>query len=163
MKFFLILVFLALGTAMLGESPVKATLAYSRETIPGTPTGNSGQVQNPFPTSYLIYVVVQKGTPVSATGACVQQKCYKTTLSKVGSPVTIDQDPNVPTGKKDVLVQKTEDDVYKVELQGPHDTGSQDCKKLASDNAVTIFLESGGTKWRAVAKKIVPLRPAAAM
>lgn len=159
---FVALIILALMVSAMAQTPVKATLAYSRSTIPGAPPNQAESSQNPFPMTYFIYVVVEKGTPISATGVCVQQKRYAAALKKVDSPVVVEHDPNVRSDQKDVLVEKTADDVYQVELQ---EGKSPDCAedKLARENPVVVYLKSGHSTCYGVAKKIVPLRPVAAM
>ena len=107
------------SVSLMAQSPVKKTLAYSRGTISGVPGGASSQ--NPFPTSYFIYVIIKKGAAISVTGACLHGKWHHARLVKVDSPVSVDHDVSVPTGKKDVLVKKTIDDVYQVEMEEHQD------------------------------------------
>jgi hypothetical protein len=164
MSMFLLLV---LTTSLMAQSPVGETLAYSRKTIPGTPGNNSGtqSSQNPFPASYFIYVVVKNGVVISVTGVCVQGKRYDATWKKVDSPVLIEQDVSVPTGKKDTLVKETSDDVYQIGLEEPKRADGKDCirDKLAQRYEVVVCLKSGGATWYGLATKIVPLHPATAM
>jgi hypothetical protein len=162
---FVALIFLALMVGTMAQTPVKATLAYSRSTTPGAPSNQVESSQNPFPTIYLVYVVVDKGAPISAIGVCVQQKRYEATLKKVDSPVVAEHDPNVRSDQKDVLVEKTTDDVYQVELQEGKSPAGTDCAvdKLARENPVVVYLKSGHSTCYGVAKKIVQLRPVAAM
>lgn len=161
----LTLVVPALMVGAKAQSPVKTTLAYSRSTTPGAPPNQAESSQNPFPTTYFIYVVLEKGTPISATGACVQGKRYAATLKKVDSPVVMEHDPNVRSDQKDVLVEKTMDDVYQVEVQESKSPDDKECAadKLAQENPVVVYLKSGRSACYGVAKKIVPLRPVAAM
>lgn len=146
------------------QSPVKETLAYSRETIPGIPPGGP-RAQNPFPTTYYIFVVIQKGTPIRVTAACIRENRYAATLKKLESPVQVERDAGLPTGEKDTLVKKTSDDVYQVELGEPQASACKDhaAEKRSRRSEVAVFLESGEAKWCARAEKIVPLRPAHAM
>lgn len=164
MRSVLLPVFLIAPVALSAQSPVKETLAYSRETIPGIPVSrDAGSAQNPFPSSYYVYVVIKKGTAVSATGVRLQGKWHAATLRHVDSPVLLEHDPNVPTGKRDTLVGETSDDVYQVEV-GPQEAA--DCKEQAGDKFrkfdVVVCLKSGRASWYGVATRIVSLSPAAA-
>ena len=159
MKYLPVFLLVAIATSSC-ESPVKETLAYSRKTISGIPGGPG---QNPLPTSYLIYVVVKKGTTVSATGAYVQGKPYGATLKRVDSPVLVEHDVNVPTATKDTLVKKTSDDVYEVDLaEGAAASCGEGADKLTQQHEVVVCLKSGSSSWYGLAAKIVPLQPVAA-
>ncbi len=166
MKYLCLFALLALTMNLAAQSPVKATFAYSRATVSGIPPAGRGAASapSPFPATYFIYVVVKKGTEVSANTACVEGKLYAATLKKVAAPVIVEHDVAVPTGQKDTLVQPTPDDVYQVELQQrasrPCDLHAQD--KLALSHGVVVRLQAGGSAWCAAARKIVPLPPAAA-
>lgn len=166
MKYVCLFLILAVATDTTAQSPVLKTLAYSRDTIRGTPESEmgTGSSQTPFPASYFIYVVVEKGTVVSVTGVCVKGKAYAATWKRVESPVMIEHDASVPTGKKDTLVEKTADDVYQVELGPMKAAGCKDnCDdQVAQRNQVVVFLKSGQAGWRGLAERIIPLQPAAA-
>ena len=163
---------LALANTAVAQSPVKETLAYSRETIPGIPPGGPGTSrgpgggsQNPFLPSYFIYVVIAKGTPIVATEVCIRGKLQAATLKKVESPVVVEHDPGLSTGEKVTLVKKTTDDVYQVELLKAPATA---CKEESEEekkqpHEVTVYLQSGEAKWRGRAERIVLLHPARAM
>ena len=162
----LLLLVLLLICSTINQSPVEETIAYSQSTISGVP-GNEGGGPSPnaVPTTYFIYVVVKKGTKVSLTGVCVQGKSYDGTLKRVQTPVKIENDANVPTGGKDILVKKTPDDVYQVELR---QAKICDCKdygknKLAQRDGVVVRLKSDESSWYGCIEKITPLRPAYAM
>lgn len=161
--FFLLL----LTTSVMAQSPVKETIAYSRQTIPGIPGNDSGAraPQNPFPTSYFIYVVVKRGAVISTTGVLLQGKRYDATLKRVDSPVLIEHDVSVPTGKRDTLVKKTPDDVYHVELEEPRSPDGEEHAEdsLARRFEVVVCLKSRQSSWYGLVRKIVPLRSAAAM
>jgi hypothetical protein len=146
-RFLLLLV----QTRLMAQSPVIQTVAYSRATISGIP-GN----QTPFPPTYFIYVVIKKGIPVSATGMCLRGSRYPATLRQVRSPVVIDHDVSVPTGKKDTLVKRTTNDVYQVEIGAPQGPCTQ-------RHEVVVCLKSAGFRWYGMATKILPLAAAAAM
>ena len=167
MKWVYLLVLLVLSTYVVAQSPVKATFAYSRTTVPGIPPANRGAAaaQTPFPATYLIYIVVKKGAELFVAAVCVQGKRYPGTLTRVESPVVVEHDLSVRTGRKDVLVPETTDDVYQVELQ---QTAGQPCDlqtpdKLAEKHGVVLRLKAGQSTWYALSEKIVPLAPAAAM
>jgi hypothetical protein len=145
--FFLLLV----QTSLMAQSPVKQTVAYSRATISGIP-GN----QTPFPPAYFIYVVINKGTPISATSICLRGTRYPATLRRVSSPIVVDHDVSVPTGKKDTLVKRTPDDVYQVDVGAAEGSCTQ-------RHEVVVCLASAGSRWYGKATKIQPLKPAAAM
>src|SRR5262249_47041898 len=127
--------------------------------------GPGGGPSKPFPTAYFIYVVVQQGTLMAATDACVCGKLYAATLKRVESPVVIERDPGVPAREKETLVKKTADDVYQVELRRPPvaDCKEQEKEKPAHAAGVTVYLTSGEAKWRGWAERIIPLHPARAM
>jgi hypothetical protein len=155
---------LALAPGLMAQSPIKETLAYSRDTA-SPPSGNSTSSAQPAAakTDYLIYVVVTKGTIVSASSACVLGKAYAATLQKVDSPVMVERDPADPTGTKDTLVKATSDDVYHIELGEaltnqclPPDEGGP-----PRGSAIVVALRSGSgqNSWSAVAYRIVPLQP----
>ena len=162
MKRICLFLLLATATSLLAQSPVKETLAYSRSTLPGIP--GAAASQNPLPTSYFIYVVVQKGAAVSIRGVCLKGEWRPGTGKRVASPVQVDRDVSVPTGQKETLVKATSDDVYQVELRGPNGRpcGARARAAWAEGNDVVVCLESGGSRWYGLASKIVPLHPAAA-
>ena len=160
----LVPLFLLAPAGLFAQSPVKETLAYSRETIPGTPISrDAASVRNPFPTSYYLYLVIKKGTPISASGVRLQGKWHAASLKRVDSPVVLEHDPNVPTGKKDTLVGETSDDVYQVDISPPE---TADCKDHAAERFanydVVVCLKSGRASWYGLAMRIVSLSPAAA-
>jgi hypothetical protein len=164
MKSIGLLALFALAQGLLAQSPVKETFAYSRDTA-SVPNNNSTTSAQPAgaKTDYLIYVVVAKGTIVSASSACVLGKAFAATLQKVDSPVMVEHDPAKPTGAKDTLVKTTSDDVYRVELGEsqtkqclPADEGGP---PQGSAIAVALRSGSGQNSWNAVADRIVPLHP----
>ena len=158
------LFFLVLAAANLAaQSPVKATFAYSRSTIPGIP--GAGPAQSPFPVSYFIYVVIKKDAAISVESVGLRGKWHSATLKKVDSPVQVEHDTAVPTGKKDTLVGKTSDDVYQVEIGEAKEPvqKSQAADKLSQRYEVVVCLRSGKSQWHGLVKKIVALHPAAAM
>jgi hypothetical protein len=160
-------VLITVATTLLAHSPVKHTYAYSRSTTPGIPGGGSvgGSPKNPFPTSYFIYVVVEKGTPLSVSGVWLQGRYYGATLRKVNPPVLIERDVAVPTGQKDTLVRQTSDDVYQVELAAAKasSAGDDTARKLKQRNEVVVVLKARQSTWYGEVKTIVALHPAAAM
>lgn len=166
MKAIYLLLVLAGTTNAMAQSPVKETLAYSRGVIRGTrPTNNDGaSSQGPFRPSYYIYLVIKQGTAISLSGLCVHNKFHPATLKKVESPVLIEHDESVPTGKKDMLVKKTSDDVYQLEIGPEKGDRSDQCKsELAERNEVVVYLKSGESVWYGTVEKIKPLHPASAM
>jgi hypothetical protein len=166
MKLMSLALALLVGTIVMAQSPIKETVAYSRSTIGGVPVNQSaGSSPNPLPVTYLIYIVVKKGTPVVVSGVCVQGRSYNATLKRVETPVEIESDVAVPTDKKDILVGKTSDDAYQVEVG---QAKAADCKeygkdKLAQQGGVVVYLKSDETRWYGQTERIVPLRPGYAM
>lgn len=164
MKLVPLLLVLALTAGLMAQSPIKETLAYSRDTtrgIPG-PNGTSASPQ-PIKVEYYIYIVVKKGMSVSASTACVRGQSYDARLEKVESPVLVEHDTAIPTGIKDTLVRATSDDVYQVLLGSPQhaDCVEAGTAKLDGSHQVVVPLKSGQSTWYSLADKIVPLRPAA--
>jgi hypothetical protein len=161
-----LILLVAVAVSLMAQSPVTHTYAFSRDTIPGIPGGGAtGPQQNPFPTAYFIYVTVKKGTPLSAGGVWLRGKWRAAALKKVQSPVLIEHDTAVPTGKKDTLVGKTGDDVYQVELgdSGAREPEAGVERKLIESNDVVVVLKSAQSSWYGIAAKIVALHHAAAM
>jgi len=167
MKQIFLIVLATISTSLLTQSPVISTYAYSRNTIPGIPEGASagGSPKNAFPTSYFIYVVVKRGTVLSVSRVWVKGKYYAATLQKVDSPVLIEHDAAVPTGKSDTLVGKTSGDVYRVVLaEGKSWNANDDAAKgLKRNNEVVVFLKAGQSTYYGKARTIRALQPAAAM
>jgi len=155
------------AAALMAQSPIKETFAYSRETLPGIPgrTGGPGTAENPFPPTYFIYIVIKKGTPISQASVSLRGKPYAATVRKRESPVVAEHDTSVPTEKKDTLVEKTSDDVYQIEIGQPKAADCHDPEQteLGHRNEVVVSVKSGHAKWHSAAEKIVPLKPAAAM
>lgn len=155
----LLLALISLQASLVAQSPIRKTLAYSRETISGTPSAS------PFLPSYLIYVLVDRGTEIALNGVCVRGNKHGGELRRVDSPVIISHDPNVRTAQADTLVPKTAQDVYQVEIgdsSGPCSIG-QAQGDLGQHNEVVLCLKSGGSNWYGLVPKIVQLPPAAAM
>jgi hypothetical protein len=158
------LLVLTLAGSLMAQSPVKETLAYSRETTRGIPGPSSASAsQNPIKVDYYIYIVVEKGMAVSASTACVRGKSYSVRLQKVETPVRVEHDAAVPTGMKDTLVKASSDDVYQVVLESPQNL---DCPETGSPkhdgtHQVVVPVKSGESTWYSLTDKIVPLRPAA--
>ena len=165
MKLVYSLLFLALATSLLAQSPIRETLAYSRNTTRGIPTGpnSDSSTQPPIKVSYYLYVVVRKGVSVSASTACVRGKSFAATLKRVDAPVLIEHDATIPTGSKDTLVKPTADDVYQIILssQGNPPCEDPETMKLARNHEVVVPLKSGRSIWYSLADRIVSLRPAA--
>jgi hypothetical protein len=160
-----LLVLLSLAPSLMAQSPVKATLAFSRAstTAVSAPSSSDSAQAAETKTDYLIYVVVSKGTIASATGACIEGKLFASTLQKVDSPVMVELDKGV----KDTLVGATDDDVYQVELGAPRHSNpkclppQEGGPPRGSAAAVLMRLGSGQAAWNAVTDRIVPLRPSA--
>jgi hypothetical protein len=88
---------------------------------------------------------------------------YAASLKKVTSPVVVPHDPNAPTEAKDMLVPKTQDEVYEVNVQERTGPACEDrAQLLARENEVVVALKSGGTTLYAPTKTIVALPAAAA-
>ncbi len=145
------------------DSPVCRTFAYSRATTPGIPAGR-GVAADPgraVSTTYFVYVAVPKGTRPSVRGAWLKGVYYAATLRKVPSPVTVEHDAAVPTGKKDVLVPATRSDVYQVSpAEEKAWTPASDAeRRLTQDNEVVVFLEVNRATVYCPVKVITALAP----
>jgi len=150
----------------MAQPPTIEVMGYSRSTTPGIPPekNDAPSANHPFPVKYFIYIIVKKGTPVSDAAVCLKGQSYSAKLERVSSPVVVPHDPNVPTDRKDTLVPKTRDDVYRLDLQEP---GGTACENRPADIAqnleVVVALKSGKSVVYGAAKTIVALTPAAAM
>ncbi len=163
MKFLPLLFLIAIADCSVAQTPQVQAVAYSRSTIPGIPTGPGGPAINSLPVRYYIYVTVKKGTPVSVSSVCLKGQSYAASLKKVTSPVVVPHDPNVPTEAKDMLVPKSQDEVYQVNVQEQTGPACKDrAQRLARDNEVVVTLKSSGRTLYAPAKTIVALAAAAA-
>jgi len=163
MKFLSLLFLIAVTDWSVGQAPMVQAVAYSRSTTPGIPPSPGGLADNPLPVRYYIYVTVEKGTSVSVSSVCLKWQSYAASLKKVTSPVIVPHDPNAPTEAKDMLVPKTQDEVYQVNVQEQTGLACEDrAQLLARDNEVVVALKSGGTTLYAPAKTIVALAAAAA-
>jgi len=163
MKFLPLLFLIAIADCSVAQTPQVQAVAYSRNTIPGIPTGPGGPAINSLPVRYYIYVTVKKGTPVSVSSVCLKGQSYAASLKKVTSPVVVPHDPNVPTEAKDMLVPKSQDEVYQVNVQEQTGPACKDrAQRLARDNEVVVTLKFSGRTLYAPAKTIVALAAAAA-
>ncbi len=145
------------------QSPIQATYGYSRATTSGIPEGRgvAASPNRPISTSYFIYVVVRKGVEPSVRGVWLNDAFHEATLQKVPAPVTVDQNPVVPTGKKETLVPATSSDVYQVCPTGERRwTAANDTeRRLTRENEVVVFIESNGATWYAPVKALKRLPP----
>src|SRR5437016_2561788 len=163
MKFLSLLFLIAVTDYSVAQTPKVQAVAYSRSTTPGIPPGPGGLADNPLPVRYYIYVTVKKGTPVSVSSVCLKGQSYAASLKKVTSPVVVPHDPNVPTEAKDMLVPKSQDEVYQVNVQEQTGPACKDrAQRLARDNEVVVTLKFSGRTLYAPAKTIVALAAAAA-
>ena len=163
MKFLPLLFLIAIADCSVAQTPQVQAVAYSRSTIPGIPTGPGGPAINSLPVRYYIYVTLKKGTPVSVSSVCLKGQSYAASLKKVTSPVVVPHDPNVPTEAKDMLVPKSQDEVYQVNVQEQTGPACKDrAQRLARDNEVVVTLKFSGRTLYAPAKTIVALAAAAA-
>ena len=140
-------------------TPMKDGFAYSRETLSGIP-GDATSAARSLETTYLIYVVVPKGKAPRDATVWLKGKHHAATLKRVSTPVEVEQDPALPSGKKDTLVPATASAVYQVipgEEQAPGDDAG---RQATNGNDVVVCLRSDGSERRVVIKDIKPLRPA---
>ncbi len=167
MKQIILVVLATINAFAPAQLPMISTYAYSRHTIPGIPECSraEGSPKTALPTSYFIYVVVKKGTPLSVRGAWVKGRCYSATLQRVASPVLIEHDTAVPTGRTDMLVRKTSDDVYRVVLAAEESCkgGDEAASELKRHNEVVVSLNAGQSRRYGTARTVRALQPAAAM
>src|SRR3954453_17193527 len=155
----------AVMSSALAQSPVTAH-GFSRATLPGIPGDPKGPQGRPvFPPEYYLYVEIKPGSRISAEWAWVRGSYYDFTLTRVRTPVSVESDPGVPTEKKQTLVPKTSNDVYRVVL-GDGKTRSAPTsreKELIANNEAVIAVVVNDSQAYAAIPSIKPLRPAAAM
>jgi hypothetical protein len=151
----------ALMSSAIAESPVTA-YGYSRATLRGIPGAVEDQ-KGMFPPSYYIYVEVKPESLVSAEWAWVRGDYYDCTLTKVSTPVLVESDPGVPTGKKETLVPKSSQDVYSVVLGHvkARTESNGEARKLIANNEAVIALIVNNSRAYAAIPSIKPLRPTA--
>ena len=154
---------LALG-ATSAESLMTEGFAYSRETVPGIPEGPgvSASSGRSLETAWFIYVVVRDASVPTEASVWLKGKHYSATLRKVASPVLVEHDPVVPTGKKDTLVPATSAPVYQVlpAEERSWSPANDAEKQLTQHNEVVVFLRAERASHRVPIKAVKPLRPA---
>jgi hypothetical protein len=164
----------ALAATVIGSASAQSSITlygYSRETLPGIPSGPAAKGpggaagQSVFPIQYFLFVQVKRGSQVAADWVWVRGSYYACTLTKVTSPVTVAVDPNVPTNQQEILVPKSKDDVYRIDLGNmtTRAPSSEEGKRLVSNNQAVIALSVNKLKAYAALQSIRALRPAAAM
>jgi hypothetical protein len=145
-----------------GGSPMKEGFAYSRDTLAGIP-GQGSPTPRSLDTTYFIYVLQKKGSaPPRDASVWLKGKHHAAVLKKVGTPVLVEHDPVVPTGKKDTLVPATRADVYQVIPGEPQDRSPADDaeRQTVDSNDVVVCLSSDGSSRRVPIKDVQVLRPA---
>jgi hypothetical protein len=156
---------IALMSSALAQSPV-TMYAYSRATLPGIPGNQKVTQENDvFPPKYYLYIEVEPRSRVSAEWAWVLGNYYDCTLKKMSTPVLVESDTAVPTEKKETLVRKTLNDVYRVILGHViTQTASNDReRKLIANHQAAIKLVVNNSSTYVAVQSIKALRPAAAM
>ena len=169
-RWVLVAVAAATMNSAMAQSPVIAAYGYSRATLPGIPgeaeNQRGTQVQTPFPPTYYLYVELKKGTRVSAScWAWLGENHHSCTLKKVRTPVLVESDPVVATGKKDTLVPKTANDVYRVilgEVKGRAASNSEASELIRNNEAVIALIVDKSSAYATI-KSLTALKPAAAM
>jgi hypothetical protein len=155
----------AVMSSALAQSPITAH-GFSRATLPGIPGDQQGPQGKPiFPPEYYLYLEIKPGSRISAEWAWVRGGYYDCKLTRVRTPVSVESDPGVPTEKKETLVPKTSNDVYRVVL-GDGKTRSAPTgqeKALIANNEAVIAVVVNDSQAYAAIPSIKPLRPAAAM
>jgi hypothetical protein len=148
-------------SSAMAQSPVTA-YGYSRATLPGIPGDQKGmQGKDMFPPKYYLYVEVKPGSRVSAEWAWVRGSYYDCKLTRVSTPVLVESDPGVPTEKKETLVSKTSNDVYRCVLGDVKEQTAP--RELIANNEAVIALLINKSRAYATVQSIKALRPAAAM
>ncbi len=146
--------------------PVKNTIAYSRDTTAGIPSGDrlSGATRPPIATSYFIYLVGgSQSTPPSVKSVWLKGKYYAVTVRKVSSPVLVEREPAVPTREKLVLVPATSSHVYELQIgdEKPCNADNDEERRLTGDNELVVVLRVGRSTRYCPVKTLTRLPPAA--
>ena len=155
----------AVMSSAMAQAPATA-YGYSRATLPGIPGDQKGtQGKDMFPPKYYLYVEVKPGSRVSAEWAWVRGSYYDCKLTRVSTPVQVESDPGVPTEKKETLVSKTSNDVYRCVLGDAkvRTASNGEESELIANNEVVIALVINKSRAYAAIQSIKALRPAAAM
>ena len=99
-------VVLAMVNPVMAQSSVTLH-GYGRAMLSGIP---GDAPVGSLPTTFYLYVEVPPGSRVATKWVRLRGVFYGCRLQKVATPVTVDSDPVVPTGKKVVLVDRTAND-----------------------------------------------------
>ena len=91
---------------------------------------------------------------------------YRATLEKVSTPVLLDLDAAVPTGKQETLVPKSKNDVYRVVLgnevvEAPAD--NERTQTLVHQNDAVVHVTIDNSAAYALTKSLKALPPKAGM
>jgi len=150
------------------EPPSLAAFGYFRQILPGIPAapGPAAGNQRPgLPPEYFLYVEVAPGGRASVDWAAIRGEYYSASLRRVNTPVLIDEDAAVPTGKKETLVPNSRNDVYQVVLGDKRAGNPRDEKAaaLVRRNDFAARITTDDTHAYAVVKTLTALRPKAGM
>jgi hypothetical protein len=150
--------------------PSVIAFGYARETFPGIPpthaAANLSAGRTGLPTEYFIYVEVAAGSHVSVNWTSVRGRYYHATIEKISTPVLIDLDAAVPTGKQETLVPKSKNDVYSVVLgnemvRAPLDDART--QTLVHQNDAVVYVTIDDSAAFALTKSLKALPPKAGM
>ena len=113
---------LLFSTGLLAQEGVIKLYAYSRNTIPGIrqevlndSDTASQKRESPFDVAFFLYAEVKKGTKLSVSGVWIRGKYYTATAKKVSTPVLTPANKVAVMKQKDVLVNKTLNDVFAIQ------------------------------------------------
>jgi hypothetical protein len=155
----------------LADPPGITAFGYARETLPGVPTvqgsseGEGGRSTGKLPTEYFIYAETAPGTRASVKWVAVHGQFCAASLQRVSTPVLVDQDAAVPTGKKVTLVPATKNDVYRVVVGDKLAASLEDDKvgTLVQQNNAVVLMTVDNAPTYVLVKALRPLAPKAGM
>jgi hypothetical protein len=141
------------------RSPLIQLVAFRRPVLSGIPQGPTGAPSpNVLSPEYFIYLVSKEPVPLSTVDACIAGNRYSATLNPITSPVEIDRDPAVPTRNRLVLVPKTKNYVYQVQLEQQH---TNHCVSNPT-KSVIVQIRNASIAW-CIAAPLKELNPKSAM
>jgi hypothetical protein len=162
-----LIVIMAVMFAVAAPSPPSViAFGYARETLPGIPAAhaatNLSTERAGLPTEYFLYVEVAAGSRVTVNWTSVRGRYYGAMIEKVSTPVLLDLDAVVPTGKQETLVPTSKNDVYRVVLgnemvKAPPD--NQRIQTLVHQNDAVIYVTIDNLVVYALAKSLKELPP----
>ena len=157
-------------TMAAASSPSVIAFGYARETLSGIPaahaSANLSDGRTSLPTEYFLYVEVAAGSHVSVNWTSVRGQYYSAALEKVSTPVLIDLNAAVPTGKEETLVPKSKNDVYRVVLGDKLAKAPADYERtqaLVHQNDAVVYITIDKSAAYALTKSLKALPPTTGM